>query len=265
MAGLVHELQADAMDPKVRLADLLRKARAVSVKLRASEIEEWLGREMNGYEKASDVPPYRQLHAELKCVNPTHGLIPLAVSNPELQEIISASPMTHSIGEIEALVQTADEGGKGNILHYFSPQMEHQLMQNMVYPMRPVQVIAGTAISAILESVRNRIFEWSLELEARGVLGEGLTFSNEERERATTVTHNYTTNIGSIAGPSQFQQGTTSSTQSLKAGIDSQALTALVDSLMSQLDEMRAEGRDDRRARDIASSGSFIETKDGNH
>jgi len=116
-----------------------------------------------------------------------------------------------------------------------------------------------------LESVRNRIFEWSLELEARGVLGEGLTFSNEERERATNVTHNYTTNIGSIAGPSQFQQGTTSSTQSLKAGIDSQALTALVDSLMSQLDEMRAEGRDDRRARDIASSGSFIETKDGNH
>jgi len=32
MAGLVLELQADAMNPVVRLADLLRKARAVSVK-----------------------------------------------------------------------------------------------------------------------------------------------------------------------------------------------------------------------------------------
>jgi len=248
MTGLVHELQTDAMDPKVRLADLLRKARAVSVKLRASEIEEWLGREMNGYENASDVPPYRQLHAELKCVNPIHGLIPLAVSDPKIQEIISASPMTHSIGELEALVQAADEGGKGNIIHYFSPQQEHQLMQNMPHPMRPVQVVAGTAILGILESVRNRIFDWSLELEARGVLGEGLTFSKEERERATQVnhSHHYTTNIGSISGDSQLQQGTTNSAQSLATNIDSKALIAFVELFTRQIETMHL--ADEQRA-----------------
>ena len=244
MAGLVLELQTDAMNPEVRLADLLRKARAVSVKLRATEIEEWLGREMNGYAKAADVPEYRRLHAELKCVNPVRGLIPLTVASPPIQDIISSSPMTQPIGELEALVRSGT-GGDGTVIRYFTSEQEHQLMQNMPHPMRPVQVIPATAILAILESVRNRIFEWSLELEARGVLGEGLTFSKEERERATHVTHNnYTTNIGSIAGASQIQQGTTSSTQHLKTDIDSKALTLLVDSLERQLDEMRLGGKE---------------------
>src|SRR5207248_1380730 len=90
MAGLVLELQADAMNRAVGLADLLRKARAVSVKLRATDIEEWLGREMNGYAKPADVPEYRRLHADLKCFNPVRGLIPLAVANPQIQEMISS-------------------------------------------------------------------------------------------------------------------------------------------------------------------------------
>jgi hypothetical protein len=238
MAGLVLELQSDAMNPSVRLVDLLRKARAVSVKLQTTDIEEWLGREMNGYEKAADVPDYRRLHADLKCFNPVRGLIPLAVANSDIQDIISSSPMTQSIGELEALVQSGGDG-QGRVMRYFSPHQEHQLMQDMPHPMRPVQIIPVTAILAILESVRNRIFEWSLELEARGVLGDDLTFSKEEQERATQVTHNYTTNIGSITGPSQIQQGTTSSTQNLATGIDAEALTALVDSLVNQLDEMR--------------------------
>src|SRR6185503_319793 len=88
MAGLVLELQADAMNPVVRLADLQRKARADSVKLRATEIEEWIGREMNGYEKVADVPDYRRLHAELKCINPVRGLIPLHVAESKIQDII---------------------------------------------------------------------------------------------------------------------------------------------------------------------------------
>jgi len=255
MAGLVLELQADAMNPVVRLADLLRKARAVSVKLRATEIEEWIGREMNGYEKVADVPDYRRLHAELKCINPVRGLIPLHVAEFKIQDIISSSPMTQSVGELEAIVGSRGNG-EGSVIRFFAPQQEHQRMQSMADPMRPVQVIACTAIVAILDAVRNRIHNWSLELEARGVLGEGFTFSKEERERATHVTNtnNYTTNIGTIAGSSQIQQGTTSSAQNLENGIDSQALLAFVDTIADQLDQMRLD--DKQRAEMVAELGT---------
>ena len=56
MAGLVFDLQADAMNRAVGVSDLLRKAKAVSKKLRTPEVYEWIDRELNGYEKTATFP-----------------------------------------------------------------------------------------------------------------------------------------------------------------------------------------------------------------
>lgn len=66
---------------------------------------------------------------------------------------------------------------------------------------------ASALVAGIAEAVRNKVFEWSLDLEAKGILGEGLTFSAEEVKRASGTIYNigqFTGVIGDVAG-SQLQ------------------------------------------------------------
>ena len=68
-------------------------------------------------------------------------------------------------------------------------------MQEGPIRLKPLRVVGVDTISAILNSIRNRLIEWSLNLEEQGILGEGMTFSKEEKEKAET---NPAINIGNI-------------------------------------------------------------------
>jgi len=48
-------------------------------------------------------------------------------------------------------------------------------------------------IAAVFDAVRNRILDWTLKLEAEGILGEGMTFTQKEKEAAQHVVFNITT------------------------------------------------------------------------
>ena len=65
------------------------------------------------------------------------------------------------------------------------------------------------AVKAIIEAVKNALLNWTLELEKKGIIGEDLTFSTEEKEVAkemsTSVTNYYgQTNI--ISAPIENMQ-----------------------------------------------------------
>ena len=67
--------------------------------------------------------------------------------------------------------------------------------------------VTSAVIKSILDSVRNIIFEWSLKLEEDGILGENLTFSIEEKEKANEQITNYNTLIyGVHSSPIQVGQ-----------------------------------------------------------
>jgi len=55
MPSLVEELQRDALNANAKVSDLLRKAKAIAVKLELPELEEWVEHELNGYPEG-DVP-----------------------------------------------------------------------------------------------------------------------------------------------------------------------------------------------------------------
>lgn len=71
----------------------------------------------------------------------------------------------------------------------------------------PVQLqlqaqIDASAFQGILDGVRTRVLEWALGLEQRGVVGDGMTFSEGEQKRAQAgAPVNITIgSIGSMAG-----------------------------------------------------------------
>src|SRR5712691_11161247 len=121
MSSLVLELQAAAMNPDARVGDILRKALAVATKLKIGEFRGWCERELRGYEKASDVLPYRQLQGEIKAFNPLNGWIPVIFPDPAVTEIVSSRKIFQSIGELEQILSNADDT-EGTLQIPFPPQ-----------------------------------------------------------------------------------------------------------------------------------------------
>lgn len=209
MTGLVLELQTEALDRKIPVSDLLRKAFAVSKKLGVTQIEEWIGHELNGYPSGEEPPKYREIRGSIKIWNPYHGWQPLHFGDPEMGEKLSSRKIMQPVGELDSL--NTDSGG---LQVPFPEHIKNSLMSGMDVPLEPTLHVSPTEVIGILDAVRNIILEWTLELEQNGVLGEGLTFSREEKAAASQVTYQITNNIGSMSN-SQLQQVSHDSTQEL--------------------------------------------------
>lgn len=221
MPGLILELQADTLDPHARVTDLLRKALVISKKLGIGEIEKWIQSELNGYSSGEEIPAYRKIRGEIKVFNPYHGWQPLNFGNPEQGEALSSRAIGQPISELDELRESGKEGG----LHVpFSQKITNKLMDSMPVALQPSLHVPHTEIVGILDTVRNNLLHWALELEQKGVVGEGMTFSREEKTAATQVTYQVTNNIGSMSH-SQLQQHSNGSSQTID---HSQALGDLV-------------------------------------
>lgn len=63
-------------------------------------------------------------------------------------------------------------------------------------------LVGRAQIRGIVDSVRTIVLEWSLKLEKDGILGDRLSFSREEKEKASAFTFNIQ-NFTGVAGSVQ--------------------------------------------------------------
>ncbi|MDN4592145.1 hypothetical protein DBA29_27060 [Xenophilus aerolatus] len=228
MPGLVLELQRDALDANVKVADLLRKALVVSRKLELAEMQDWIESELGSYENTDDCPLYRQMYGELKVWNPYHGFQPVLVPDQELADIICSGANTQSIGELEDLLR-----GDAKTFHMQMSGPQKAMLAKLIgVNLEPSLHIPRQSMVKILDSVRNRILQWSLDLEKRNILGSGLTFSKEEKAMASQINYHTVNNIGSMTN-SQLQQHS-SGVQVIEGALGTD-LTKLVESIASSL------------------------------
>jgi len=203
MSGLVLELQKDALDKMVDVSDLLRKAMVVSRKLGISEIESWINQELSGYSTDDSlIPSYREVTGAVRVYNPYHGWQPLHFSNAELGEDLSKRKISQAIGE---LVILAGNERSGDLQVPFNQHTKNQLMKLIGVPLEPTLVVSDATIYGILDAVRNEVLNWALDLESKGIIGDGMSFSTDEKKAASQVTYQITNNIGSMQN-SQLQQ-----------------------------------------------------------
>ncbi|HQC98136.1 MAG TPA: hypothetical protein PK306_20760 [Aquabacterium sp.] len=241
MPALVPELVNMASDPAVSTGELLRRALVAARRLDAPELVEWITSELNGY-KDREIPDYRIIRGQIMVMNPVRGLIPFRVRNAEAFDLLSRHPEMQSIPELEELARSDGELGR-----YFPPAVEQRIMQGMQFPMRPQLCFSAVQVKGIVEKVRNRILEWALDLEGRGVLGEGMTFTQQEKQ--TVQEQHY--HFGNVSG-SQIQISSNGSTQTQAntTGTDLEALRGLVEALGTALDRgtVQGEAADELRA-----------------
>lgn len=206
MDSLVLELQRDVLDRTIHIPDLLRKALLVSRKLKIKDIEEWLNDELNGYELRS-VPSYRLISGELKAFNPYRGWIPVDMGG-ELHASMCETPARDSVSQIADLVERTETG---TVVVKFPANLNTAFRNLMRTDYEPALHVPVHKLVRILDVTKTKIMDFALDLEARGILGEGIRFSKAEEQLAQSITYN-TINIERMEN-SQLQQSTHESGQ----------------------------------------------------
>jgi len=202
MSAIVIELQRDALDKAVSISDLLRKALVVSRKLKLDKFEEWIGYELNGYVSTDQVPHYRKIRGQVGYNNPYHGWSPITFEDANEEDAYSSRNSTQSVAELENIIGNNDE--KSVVAMTFSSRYEKPLLE-VTFGHKPYLRISRSAIIGILDAVRNNVLKWSLSLEEEGILGEELSFSESEKQRAESISY-HVNNFFAPVSQSQFSQ-----------------------------------------------------------
>ena len=198
MAGLVEQLQAEALDSTKSISDLLRKALVVAKKLGIKDFETWITAELNGYTGTTLVPPeYRKVIGEVKAYNPYNNyLMPIVIDNPTTSLKIRSRYLTEPISSLQSLLT----GKTGQLTLSFPRQIEKFLSNGEDETFVPKLHLSINAIHSILDTVRNNVLNWALKLEEEGILGEGISFNEKEKEKALNSTNIHIGNFQGVWG-----------------------------------------------------------------
>lgn len=213
MSSLVLELQQKCVDPNISVSDLLRHALVVSKKLHIKGFETWIYAELNGYKDIDiDFPKYRILKGECLAHDIYNDVyIPVVLKNIDEVENLTKFKFSNSLPELEYLI---NENNNSHLKLSYHQDIESYLRESTGYDFKYVLSIGKSKVKNISDTVKNKILDWSLDLECSGILGENMTFTSKEKLIATSK--NYTINnfYGDIKN-SQIQQNSDNCKQSI--------------------------------------------------
>jgi AbiTii len=204
MASLVEELQAEALNSSVPVDDLLRKAKVVAEKLDIRDFADWIERELTGYKKLDEYPGYRKVQGEFQAFNPYRGSWqPIIFDNPEQAKWAFEPRLLNSpVGELEG--RSSDKYDVGFRLE---PSFKAKIIKLVGSPTDVRCLLNRSQVLGIPSQVRNKILDWSLRLARAGVLGDGLSFSQPEKERAHNISINVHGNVENLSNVVDVGQG----------------------------------------------------------
>lgn len=118
-------------------------------------------------------------------------------------------------------------------------------MRAMEIPLAPSLAMSNVEIHGIVEKVRTRILDWALDLEGRGIIGNGMSFTPQEKQAVQQQHYHF----GDVSG-SQIQIGSSGSTQTQAntTGVHIEALKGLVEALGATLAGAKGDAADELRA-----------------
>jgi hypothetical protein len=210
MPGIVLELQREALDKSARVSDLLRKALLVARKLKVVDLESWILFELNGYTDGSKIPDYRWMRGEIKSLNPYNGMwlpIMFRESQSEIHNSLTKRQCSQAIAEIESLISTMKNG---LLVMPYSSEIQAKLIEALDLDSPPFLIVQESRLHGITDAVRTTILDWALKLEEEGIIGDNLSFSEEDRKAASHIVFN----IGAMSN-SQIQAETSHSKQAI--------------------------------------------------
>lgn len=239
MGSPVHDLQSLAQDSSTKLTDLLRRALVVATKLGLEDFREWIDMELKGYPDR-EVPAYRICNADYYVRNPYHGLQPIILPTAELRKLFCEVHVRDSVESLQHCLSAGRDGEK--LCFKVPPAHEMQLRKACDLLGLPIVRLANPSqLAGILDTVRTTILEWSLKLEAEGILGDGVVFTSEEKAKAQSSQVINIEQFHGVLGDINHSTVSHSFTQGIMKGDLESLILAIADMGASQedLDELR--------------------------
>ncbi|MBD9402286.1 hypothetical protein [Comamonas sp. CMM02] len=199
--SLLRQIQDAAIDSSIDLPTLLRKCKVLAARLGNDDFKRWIDNELSGYENIDDLPEYRILSVNSKGhfsgafgSGLRNADIPLLCLPEDLREDFGHSYMTQPIAAMASLVANCKSG----TLHEpWSPDVVAHFGQRIYERMVCMQawkVIPASGLVAALDSVRTRVLNFVLEIEAQNPAA-GEAMANEKPVPQETVQHIFNTYI----------------------------------------------------------------------
>lgn len=170
--GLYEEIQTAATDSSVPLTDLLRKCSILAARLKNDEFRAWVDRELNGYDDDDVVPSYRILSVDSfgHFSGPggsglRNAPIPPHTLKKELRHHVEEARLMQPVAALEDLVGT----GESSFQIPWPPDLTALVGEDIYQYQNCLQAwraVSRGQIISILDTVRNRILAFVLEIEA---------------------------------------------------------------------------------------------------
>ncbi len=172
---LLHQIQMEAVDGDYDLASLLRKCRILAQRLNNADLKSWVLNELEGYGAEEDLPVYRMLNqalllghyfgafgAEVRNVQ-----IPTSAVLDEFREHIVSVRFTQGISEIQEQIANSEKGALRIAVppEAYAAIRNTQIRDDMVLG-SVMKIVSTSFLQGILDTVRTRILNFTLELES---------------------------------------------------------------------------------------------------
>lgn len=236
MSSIVIELQKELLDKDCDILQALRKAHLIASKLNLKEFDTWILNELNGYEVNQElIPEYRKIYGQLKAWNPYRGWITVFLQDSRLEDALCHRKLEESIGDIIELY----EKSQGHIVLNFSADVVAKLdsWSNVPFNTNYSLHVSNHHLKSIVEKVVNCLIEWTLKLEEKGIVGENMTFNENETASAKEIpqqtNYYYGTVIQGNVSESQIVSGNNNSI-TYNADTVSEALKEIQETLKNE-------------------------------
>lgn len=196
----VINLQHLASNPKSDIIDVLMLAKMIAVKLDLHDLTDWIEYEIEGYPEGVEIPEYRVGKGVIRYWNRVHGWqnVGFRDVHSSARDAVETFRLGQSISSLKDL--KADDGE----LHLpIPPRFVELMFKGQEIPYQICWFFSASIAASIVVTVRNKILNWSLDLEKKGILGIGLLFTQNERRLApmtvnTVNINGNVTNSGAI-------------------------------------------------------------------
>lgn len=237
--SLLRQIQDAAIDSSVDLPTLLRKCKVLAARLGNDDFKRWIDNELSGYDSKDDLPEYRVLNVNSKGhfggafgSGLRNADIPLFCLPKDFRESLGHSYLMQPIAAMAALVESSKSGilqepWNPDLVAHFG----QQIYEHMVC-MQAWKVIPASALVAALDTVRTRVLNFALEIEAQNPAA-GEAMANEKPVPQETVQHIFNTYItGDVQNLSSGSSNVTQHAK-LQKGIDPELFAKLLDAVIA--------------------------------
>ncbi|BEM90288.1 hypothetical protein SME46J_47580 (plasmid) [Serratia marcescens] len=188
--SLLHQIQEAVVQDGANLGTILLKLRLLAARLGSNDLEEWVRHESEGYPQEAILPEYRIVGVTYN--GTFSGRYGAAINNAPIPPILitkfaddswNSLPIRESIAAVGELVKNSAEGGSLGI----NASNLILLLQGKVYSQYACHDVSGTisavSLSEILQAVRNRVLELTIQLEKSIPAAAHITFGTQNMDK----------------------------------------------------------------------------------